>query len=116
VIDEVGGFDPRYGLGNFEDDDLCIRVRAAGYEIAVCHDSFIHHFGSASFNANGLSYDGILQTNSAAFLKRWDLAASACGAWDALPAIRRGFVRERDYVPLPAPEPVGAEFTLGSWR
>lgn len=115
VIEEVGGFDPRFGLGNFEDDDLCIRIRAAGYEIAVCHDSFIHHFGSASFNANGLSYAAIMQTNSAAFLKRWDLAANAAGSWDALPAIRRGFVRERDYVPLPAPEPAGADFVIGSW-
>ncbi len=115
VIDEIGGFDPRFGFGNFEDDDFCVRVRAAGYEIAVCHDSFIHHFGSASFTANGLPYDAILKTNSAAFLRRWDLAASAVGAWDVLPAIRRGFVRERDYVHLPPPEPVGTEFTIGNW-
>ena len=115
VIDEIGGFDPRFGFGNFEDDDLCVRARAAGYEIAVCHDSFIHHFGSASFAANGLAYESILQTNSVAFLRRWELAASAAGAWDVLPAIRRGFVRERDFVPLPPPEPVATGFTIGSW-
>jgi len=118
VIDEIGGFDPRYGLGNFEDDDFCIRVRAAGYEIAICEDAFVHHFGEASFQANNLDYRTLMAANRTAFLRRWDLAAADAegGSWDALPAIRRGYSRERDFVPLPPPEPVGAGWRLGTWQ
>jgi GT2 family glycosyltransferase len=35
VLDRLGGFDERYGLGFFDDDDLCLRARKAGYGIAV---------------------------------------------------------------------------------
>ena len=117
VIDEIGGFDPRYGLGNFEDDDFCIRVRAAGYEIAICEDAFVHHFGEASFNANNIDYRKLMNANFQAFLRRWDLSEGADkGSWDALPAIRRGFVRARDFVPLPPPDPVGPGWRLGTWQ
>ena len=46
---EVGGFDEAFSPGNYEDDDLCIRLRDAGYSLLLCQDTFIHHFGSASF-------------------------------------------------------------------
>jgi len=117
VIHEIGGFDPRYGLGNSEDDDFCLRVRAAGYEIAVCDDSFVHHFGHQSFTANKLDYREAVHTNLLAFLRRWDLSHEGLAQrmYDPLPAIRRGFVRQRDFVPLPPPEPVGAAWRLGSW-
>ncbi|BBI32707.1 glycosyltransferase family 2 protein [Cohnella abietis] len=48
VLDEIGGFDELYGLGNFEDDDLCLRALRAGYSLRVVNDSFIHHVGHAT--------------------------------------------------------------------
>ncbi|RXZ80764.1 glycosyltransferase [Paenibacillaceae bacterium] len=45
VIEEVNGFDERFGLGNYEDDDLCLRIRRRGYTLHIVQDSFIHHFG-----------------------------------------------------------------------
>nr|WP_268893102.1 glycosyltransferase family 2 protein [Paenibacillus lutrae] len=45
VLAEVGVFDEQYGLGNYEDDDLCLRVINNGYRIQIIYDSFIHHFG-----------------------------------------------------------------------
>lgn len=45
VLEEVGNFDEQYGLGNYEDDDLCLRVIYSGYRIRIVYDSFIHHFG-----------------------------------------------------------------------
>ncbi|WP_051287428.1 glycosyltransferase family 2 protein [Paenibacillus taiwanensis] len=50
VLDEVGGFDELYGLGNFEDDDLCLRVARAGYRLLIANASFIHHVGHATMN------------------------------------------------------------------
>jgi GT2 family glycosyltransferase/2-polyprenyl-3-methyl-5-hydroxy-6-metoxy-1,4-benzoquinol methylase/glycosyltransferase involved in cell wall biosynthesis len=49
IWEEVGGLDERFEVGMFEDDDLCHRVRQAGYRIVVAEDTFIHHFGNGSF-------------------------------------------------------------------
>jgi hypothetical protein len=102
VIDEVGGIDTRYPIGNFEDDDFSLRVRAAGYEIVVCEDSFIHHFGNASFKANNVDYGSQLEQNWKIFAQRWDLPrAYPTQGYDSSHAIARGFDRARDYIALP---------------
>jgi GT2 family glycosyltransferase len=103
VIDEVGGLDPRYGSGNFEDDDFCIRVQAAGYRIVVCEDVFIHHFGSASFAANNVDHNAQKEAGWKTFTARWGLPDSRPGeSYESAEVIARGFVHARDYVPLPA--------------
>lgn len=112
VIDELGGLNPRYGIGNFEDDDFCMRLRAAGYDIAVCEDAFVHHFGSVSFQANAIDYRATIARNFAIFRAQWDLPDGGGEiAYDSMLPVRRGFIRERDYVPLPAPAGVGPEWT-----
>ena len=50
----IGGLDERFGLGFFDDDDLAERARRAGFELAVAHDLFVHHFGSRTFVGNGI--------------------------------------------------------------
>ena len=35
LYDELGDLDEMYGSGNYEDDDLCLRVRARGYAVMV---------------------------------------------------------------------------------
>jgi GT2 family glycosyltransferase len=110
VIEEVGGIDTRYGVGNFEDDDYCIRVRAAGYQIAVCEDVFIHHFGSVSFAANKVDYSSQMQKNWQVFAARWGLPqVYPVAGYDASGPIARGFVRARDYVPIPGPPTAPAD-------
>ena len=60
VYETVGGLDERFGLGLFDDDDLAIRARGAGFELAVAHDLFIHHFGSRTFAGNGIDAGRLL--------------------------------------------------------
>ncbi|MFD0587176.1 glycosyltransferase family 2 protein [Paenibacillus sp. GCM10027627] len=48
VLDEIGGFDELFGLGNFEDDDLCLRAAFAGYRLVIANASFVHHVGHAT--------------------------------------------------------------------
>jgi GT2 family glycosyltransferase len=48
VLEEVGLFDEVYGLGNYEDDDLSLRMLRSGYGMMVAQDSFIHHVGHAT--------------------------------------------------------------------
>lgn len=107
VIDEIGGFDERFAVGNFEDDDFSIRVRAAGYEIYVCDDSFIHHFGSQSFKANNVDYMATMQGNWTKFATKWGYgSAYPTNGYDPRKAIVQGFDREKHFAPLP---PVRAE-------
>jgi GT2 family glycosyltransferase len=110
VIEEIGGLDPRYGTGNFEDDDYCMRIRSAGYDIVVCEDSFVHHFGSVSFRANDVDYNATFERNRKLFERRWNVTFTPAGYDGWLPS-QRGFVRERDFVALPPPVGVESNWT-----
>lgn len=102
VIHEIGGIDERFGVGNFEDDDFCMRVRAAGYQIHVCDDVFIHHFGSKTFAANKIDWQATMRENWSKFAAKWELPAQQTGGgYTPQPVIRRGFVREKHFFALP---------------
>ncbi|MCW2974494.1 MAG: glycosyl transferase family 2 [Thermoleophilia bacterium] len=73
VLDRIGGFDLRFGLGNFEDDDICIRTGVAGFECRIAHDSFIHHFGSRTFTAERIDWAATMAANQARFATKWQL-------------------------------------------
>ncbi|MBC7460834.1 MAG: glycosyltransferase family 2 protein [Thermoleophilia bacterium] len=73
VLDRIGGFDLRFGLGNFEDDDICIRTGVAGFECRIAHDSFIHHFGSRTFTAEKIDWAATMAANQARFAAKWQL-------------------------------------------
>ncbi len=77
VIDEVGVLDERFGIGNFEDDDLCRRAREAGYRAVVAVDSFVHHVGSATFRAAGVDFAGLLEENQRLYDEKWGESAPA---------------------------------------
>jgi GT2 family glycosyltransferase len=49
VWEEVGELDEGFGLGLFEDDDYCRRLRWAGLRLRVRSDAFVHHWQQASF-------------------------------------------------------------------
>ncbi len=71
VYQKVGGLDVTFGLGNFEDDDLSLRVREAGYALMVDESTFIHHYGSQSFVANKIDYKKSLDDREKLFEKKW---------------------------------------------
>lgn len=72
VVEEVGGFDERYGLGNYEDDDLCLRTANAGYRMLIANDSFIHHVGHVTTNQlEQSSLMMLLHTNREQARRKW---------------------------------------------
>jgi hypothetical protein len=48
VLDGLGSLDED-DLGLFDTDVLSVKVRRAGYSLAVCRDLFVHHFGPRTF-------------------------------------------------------------------
>jgi GT2 family glycosyltransferase/glycosyltransferase involved in cell wall biosynthesis/SAM-dependent methyltransferase len=50
TLNLTGFFDPEFGMGYGEENDLCQRARAAGKKIVCCDDAYVYHYGEASFN------------------------------------------------------------------
>ena len=71
LIERIGLLDTRFGIGNFEDDDYCLRSRLAGFKVGICPAAFIHHYGSVSFRASGEDYQALLQKNQEIFRRKW---------------------------------------------
>jgi GT2 family glycosyltransferase/glycosyltransferase involved in cell wall biosynthesis/SAM-dependent methyltransferase len=73
VWDEVGDLDERFAVGMFEDDDYCLRLVGAGYQLVCALDTLVHHFGEGTLGA--LRADGrfsaIFEANRAAFEAKW---------------------------------------------
>ena len=68
----VGEMDTRYEIGMFEDDDLSLRVRQAGFKICAAEDCFIHHFGQGAFSKlDGDAYNRIFEANRRKFEEKW---------------------------------------------
>lgn len=60
---ELGLLDERFGLGLAEDDEFCLRLRAAGKKLVVSAGCFIFHHHRTTFKAIGAPVDGILRAN-----------------------------------------------------
>lgn len=70
TLNAAGFFDPVFGLGYGEENDLCMRARTAGKKIVCCDDAYVHHYGEASFcTVNGI-VDRRVQ-NEKLLEKRW---------------------------------------------
>lgn len=76
VLDIIGVLDERFSPGNFEDDDLCVRIIEAGYKLFVCNDCFIHHYGNATFKKEPVKFSNIIAVNSQKFREKWGFEAA----------------------------------------
>jgi GT2 family glycosyltransferase len=52
-FDEVGGWDTGYLIGDFEDSDLCLKLRSAGWDIAYEPAVQLVHLARQSFKMLG---------------------------------------------------------------
>jgi GT2 family glycosyltransferase len=75
VYEEIGPLDEQFGLGMFEDDDYSLRVKARGYRVVCAADTFVHHFGQASFGKliDSGQYDLIFEENRRRFEAKWNV-------------------------------------------
>lgn len=71
-MNKVGLIDERFGIGMFEDDDYCLRIKKIGKKIICAEDIFIYHKGKASFNKlDDEEYSRIFKENKRKFEKKW---------------------------------------------
>lgn len=71
VLDKIGLLDERFSPGNFEDNDICLRVSLAGYSNVLCKNSFIIHWGSQSFGREPQKYCNLMELNENKFFGKW---------------------------------------------
>ncbi|TDW56990.1 hypothetical protein LY04_02795 [Oceanimonas baumannii] len=68
----VGPMDEDFGVGFFEDDDYCNRVRQLGLKVGVVEDVFVHHHLSASFNKlKAGAKQALFERNKAIYESKW---------------------------------------------
>jgi len=79
ILKHIKGFDEKFRTGNYEDNDLCVRIQLLGYELAVAEDCLIYHYGSKTFSGNNYKYNKILSKNAKYFQKKWGAVFSGAG-------------------------------------
>jgi GT2 family glycosyltransferase len=75
--DKIGGFDPIYGLGYFEDSDFCLKAKELGFKTFYCGEAVLRHFQSKSFSGGGPSKDNF-NHNHEMFKHRWIRTGKVC--------------------------------------
>lgn len=72
LVDEVGLLDERFGIGTFEDDDYCQRVKLCGYKLICAEGVFVHHFGKATMSKlRDKEYLKLFEHNRQLFERKW---------------------------------------------
>ena len=69
LFNKVYGFDVMYGLGTYEDADLCLKARSVGFRIILNADACAVHYAGATAEKKQVSFP--LQFNNMAFKSRW---------------------------------------------
>ena len=90
LFNELGGFDVDFC--NFEDDDLCRKVRDYGLKCAIAN-CWVHHDEHSSFKANNIDVEDKIETSKKLFEKKWPkirVVALTLNEIDCLP----GFVEQ----------------------
>jgi GT2 family glycosyltransferase/glycosyltransferase involved in cell wall biosynthesis/Flp pilus assembly protein TadD len=73
LVEKIGLLDERFGSGNYEDDDYCIRAAIEGYSNLIAGDVFIHHYGSRSFIGNRIDHSAAMTRNRDLFIRKWNI-------------------------------------------
>lgn len=69
LFNKIGGFATIYGMGTWEDVELCIRTRMEGFKVFINAEATGYHYTGATQEKNRVSYP--LQNNQMIFQARW---------------------------------------------
>lgn len=72
IFQRLGGFDERFELETYEDDDICYRVLQAGYSMYMAEDCFVRYIAPPPLMPNDPDWYGRqLERNKAAAWNKW---------------------------------------------
>lgn len=71
ALNKAGNLDEIFTPGNYEDDDISLRIVKKRYDLLLCKDSYIHHFGNISFKKKPVEYKKLLKNNAIKFEEKW---------------------------------------------
>ncbi|MGN7161577.1 glycosyltransferase [Sphingomonas sp. SAFR-052] len=85
LAEELGGFDTDYVVGDFEDADLCMKVRARGLRCAVHDGVRLYHLERQSQGSAAQAWrQNLTLVNACTFAERWDAALADIPVEDEL--------------------------------
>ncbi len=87
IIAEFGGFDPVFGAGYNEENDLVMRAGRCGYRAVLANRAFVRHEGEKSFATAEQSKTALENVNSAILQKRYPEYAGLINAYFASPEV-----------------------------
>jgi GT2 family glycosyltransferase len=70
LFQSVGGFSPEYGLGTFEDTDLCFKVAQRGFRVYVNVEALGYHYTGSTAEKKKVAFP--LGRNRVIFQTKWD--------------------------------------------
>lgn len=73
AINKAGLLDTRYTWGNYEDNDYGMSLTKAGYELLLCYNSFIYHYGSMNMAKDKQKYLAYIKENGQKLKEKWGL-------------------------------------------
>lgn len=69
IFNKAGGFDAQFGLGTYEDVDLCVKCNAMGKRVFVNAEAIAYHYAGATAEKKNVAYP--LRENAMLFLLKW---------------------------------------------
>lgn len=71
LFEQLGGFDEAYDPTCFEDTDLSLSIRHAGYELAYCPSIPIMHLPHQTTNSGSTAHQALMARNWKYFASKW---------------------------------------------
>lgn len=93
IYELVDGYTEDYVIGDYEDSDLCLKIRRCGYDIAYEPSACLYHFERRSIRRSEDYMRGVAsQYNSWLHTERWndditELMKTDLGGRDQMPAL-----------------------------
>lgn len=81
VFQTVGGFDEEFNPGAYDDDAMSFLLRRRGYRLILAKDTYVHHFGSVTFNEE-YRKNNIAVRNRELFFRKFGVDSWGAGTAD----------------------------------
>lgn len=82
AMKKVGKLDTRYAWGNYEDTDYGMMLSMAGYELLLCYNSFVFHYGSMNMAKDKQKYLSYINKNGKRLIEKWKFNPIHCNEVD----------------------------------